>query len=392
VATVARALTLEVHGHVDLRFASVRDVFRENFARGELGAACAVLLDGRAVVDVWGGWADFARTRPWTADTIVNAYSVGKPLVALEVLQLIGSGDLELDAPATQWWPELLAGRQGATVRQILCHRAGVPAVRRRLTNRDLWEWDAMERAVADTEPWWSPGTRHAYHTNTYGFLVGELARRVTGETPGRWLRERIAAPLDADVAWGVRTSDLPRCADVVWRGSRALPGEYDWATLQSQPDETAMIGLSYFNPPGLSGVGVVNTDQWRATEVPSTNLHATAKGVARVYAALAAGGTFDRTVVVDADVLAEAVSVQSEGWCPVLERDVSFGLGFQPTRPDRCFGPNPGSFGHFGTGGAVGFADPDAHLAFGYVMNAVRPRWQNERNRALVDAVYACL
>jgi CubicO group peptidase (beta-lactamase class C family) len=383
---------IEVHGDVDPRFSPIRDVFRENFAHGELGAGCAVFLDGRVVVDVWGGWADDARTRRWTADTIVNAYSVGKPLVALQVLQLVATGDLDLDAPATQAWPELLAGRQGATVRQVLCHRAGVPAVRRRLSNRDLWEWDAMARAVASTEPWWSPGTRHAYHTNTYGFLVGELARRVTGQTPGRWLRERIAAPLDADVAWGVRKSDLPRCAEVVWRGTRASPGEYDWATLQSQPDEKAMIGLSYFNPPGLSGVGVVNTDQWRAAEVPSTNLHATAKGVARVYAALAGGGSFDGTVVVDADVLAEAVTVQSEGWCPVLEREVSFGLGFQPTRPDRCFGPNAGSFGHFGTGGAVGFADPDAHVAFGYVMNAVRPRWQNERNRALVDAVYACL
>ena len=385
-------LGIEVHGYVDSRFSSVRDVFRENFARGELGAACAVILDGQVVVDVWGGWADDARTRPWTADTIVNAYSVGKPLVALQVLQLVATGDLDLDAPATQSWPELVAGRQGATVRQILCHRAGVPAVRRQLSNRDLWDWDAMADAVAGTEPWWPPGTRHAYHTNTYGFLVGELARRVTGQTPGRWLRERVAAPLDADVAWGVRKSDLPRCADVVWRGSRALPGEYDWATLQRQPDETAMIGLSYFNPPGISGVGVVNTDQWRSAEVPSTNLHATAKGVARVYAALAAGGTFEGTVVLDADVLAEAVSVQSEGWCPVLEREVSFGLGFQPTRPDRSFGPDPGSFGHYGTGGAVGFADPGARLAFGYVMNAVRPRWQNERNQALVDAVYAGL
>jgi CubicO group peptidase (beta-lactamase class C family) len=385
-------LGIEVHGYVDSRFSSVREVFRENFALGELGAACAVLLDGQVVVDIWGGWADDARTRPWTADTIVNAYSVGKPLVALEVLQLVASGDLKLDALATRWWPELLAGQQGATVRQILCHRAGVPAVRRQLSNSDLWEWDAMTRAIAETEPWWRPGTRHAYHSNTYGFLVGELARRVTGQTPGRWLREHIAAPLDADLAWGVRKSDLPRCADVAWRGPLPSPGDLDWATLRSQPDEAAMIGLGYFNPPGLSGIGVVNTDQWRFTEVPSTNLHATARGVACVYAALAAGGTFAGRVVVDADLLAEAVSVQSEGWCPVLEREVSFGLGFQPTRPDRSFGPNPGSFGHFGTGGAVGFADPGAHLAFGYVMNAVRPRWQNERNRALVDAVYTCL
>jgi CubicO group peptidase (beta-lactamase class C family) len=385
-------LVIEVHGYVDSRFTAVREVFHENFARGELGAACAVLLEGQVVVDVWGGWADAARTRPWTADTIVNAYSVGKPLVALEVLQLVAAGAIELDAPATRWWPELLAGQQGATVRQILCHQAGVPAVRRRLSNDDLWDWDTMTRAIAGTRPWWQPGMRHAYHTNTYGFLVGELARRVAGDRPGQWLRQRIAGPLDADVAWAVRQSDLARCADVAWRGPLPPAGRLGWGSLRSQPSAAAMIGLGYFNPPGFSGIGVVNTRHWRLAEVPSTNLHATARGVARVYAALAAGGTLWRTTVLDADVLAEAVSVQSEGWCPVLEREVSFGLGFQPTRPDRCFGPNPGSFGHFGTGGAVGFADPGPRLAFGYVMNAVRPRWQNERNRALVDAVYACL
>jgi CubicO group peptidase (beta-lactamase class C family) len=385
-------LGIEVHGHIDARFAAVGEVFGGNFARGELGAACAVVLEGRVVVDVWAGWADEARTRPWAADTIVNAYSVGKPLVALSVLQLVASGDLELDVPASRWWPELLAGRQGATVRQILCHQAGLLAVRRRLANRDLWDWSAMIDAIAETEPWWRPGTRHAYHSNTYGFLVGELARRVTGWTPGRWLRDRIAGPLDADVAWGVRGRDLSRCADVVWHGPLPPPSYVEWATLRALPDEEALVRLSYFNPPGLSGIGVVNTDEWRSAEVPSTNLHATAKGIATVYAALAAGGTSGGTVVLDADVLAEAVGVQSSGWCPVLEREVSFGLGFQPTRPDRSFGPNPGSFGHFGTGGAVGFADPDAHLAVGYVMNAVRPRWQNDRNRALVDAVYACL
>jgi CubicO group peptidase (beta-lactamase class C family) len=135
-----------------------------------------------------------------------------------------------------------------------------------------------------------------------------------------------------------------------------------------------------------------VNTTEWRVAQVPSTNLHATAGGVARVYEALAAGGSCDGVTVLAADVLAEATAPQSDGWCPVLERDVTFGLGFQPTRPDRPFGPNPGSFGHFGTGGALGFADPQARVAFGYVMNAVKPRWQNDRNRALIDALYACM
>jgi CubicO group peptidase (beta-lactamase class C family) len=349
-----------------------------------------VFVDGRAAVELWGGWADAARTRPWQRTTLVNAYSVGKPLVALAVLQLVARGEVDLDEPATRRWPELLAGQRGATVRDLLCHRAGVPAIRRPMTDDDLWHWDVMAAAVAATEPWWTPGERHAYHTNTYGFLVGELARRVTGRRPGAWLRAEVAGPLGADLVWGVPDADLARCADVDWRAPVAPP--VDWSAVGALAPEERMIRLGYANPPGFSSMGVVNGRAWRQAEVPSTNLHATAAGIARVYAALAAGGALDGTRILDAGVLAEATSPQSEGWCPVLQREVTFGLGFQPTRPDRPFGPNPGSFGHFGTGGAVGFADPGSGVAFGYVMNAVVPRWQNPRNRALVDAVYACL
>jgi CubicO group peptidase (beta-lactamase class C family) len=378
-------------GSTDPRFVAVRHVFKENFTRGELGAACTVVVDGRTVVDLWGGWTDADRTRAWQHDTLVNAYSVGKPFVAIQLLQLVAAGVVDLDGGAAQLWPELQAGRQGATVRHALSHRAGVPAIRGRMTNADLWDWHAMSEAVGETEPWWPPGSRHTYHTNTYGFLIGELARRVTGQTPGQWLRENVASPLQADLAWGVDRRDLARCAEVVWHAPSPEPAP-DWATMAALPEEQSMIALGYFNPPGIAGMGVVNTEPWRRTEVPSTNLHASARGIARVYEALAAGGRLDGTVVLDRDVLAEATRVQSEGWCPVLERDVSFCLGFQQTRPDRPFGPNAGSFGHFGTGGSLGFADPVARVAFGYVLNAVKPRWQNERNRALVDAVYGCL
>ena len=358
----------------------MHEAFAANFDDGELGAACTVIVDGTEVVDLWGGWADAARTRPWEADTLCNAYSVGKPIVALSVLQLVAARRVELDARADLYWPELVAGQQGATVRDLLCHRAGVNAIREPLTNDDLWDWDRMTAAVAATEPWWSPGSRHTYHTNTYGFLAGELARRVTGDRPGAWLRGAIGA----DLMWGVPDSDLDRCADVVWNQPGAITT--DRSILDTLTDEQRMIALGYGNPPGFSSIGVVNTRQWRQCEVPSTNLHATARGIAQVYAALLDGSLLDRAV------LAEATRTQSEGWCPVLERDVSFGLGFQPTRPDRPFGPNPGSYGHFGTGGALGFADPAARVAFGYVMNAVKPRWQSSRNRRLVDALYACL
>jgi len=383
-------LAADVQGEVDPRFAAVADAFRDNFGGGELGASCAVSVNGRTVVDVWGGWADKSRARPWRQDTLVNVYSVGKPFVALAVLQLAAAGRLDLDESASGSWPELEAGRQGATVRDVLCHRAGVPAIRRPLRNDDLWQWDVMTGAVAETQPWWPPGTRHTYHTNTYGFLVGELARRVSHLMPGDWLRTAVAGPLDADVHWGVAAADLGRCADVEWE-SPVAPS-VDREALSAMTDEQAMIALGYMNPPGFSSMGVVNTPEWRQAQVPSTNLHATAAGIARVYAVLAAGGALDGVALLDGAVLAEATRPQSEGWCPVLARDVSFGLGFQPTRPDRPFGPNPGSFGHFGTGGALGFADPLAGVAFGYAMNAVRPRWQSPRNKALVEAVYSCL
>lgn len=383
-------MRLVIRGSCDPSFRAVREAFAANFALGEVGAACCVSVDGREVVDIWGGWADGDRRREWARDTVVNAYSVGKPIVALGLLQLVERGAVDLDSRADRYWPELLAGRQGATVRDVLSHRAGVPAIREPLGNEALWDWHTMCAALAATQPWWEPGTRYSYHTNTYGHLVGEVSRRVDGRLPGAWLSEEIAGPLDAELAWGLAPAEQARCADVVWEIDAA--GGIEWLAAHAETDEQRMIALGYANPPGYSGIGVVNTPQWRAAQVPSTNLHATARGVARLYAALAAGGVVDGVAVLAPGLLAEAVSVQSEGWCPTLERDATFGLGFQLTRPDRPFGPNAGSFGHFGTGGALGFADPAAGVGFGYVMNAVRPRWQSPRNRALMDALYTCL
>ena len=379
-----------IRGTCDPAFRPVGDAFAANFGEGEIGAACSVTVDGHVVVDVWGGWADAAHHREWTRDTMVNAFSVGKPVIAIRLLQLVESGRIDLDALADRWWPELLAGQKGATVRDVLCHRAGVPAIRQPVADDVLWDWHAMCRAIAATDPWWEPGTRHAYHSNTYGHLVGEVARRVDGRLPGTWLREEVAGPLDAQLVWGLTPAERARCADIEWEID--VDRGIEWLSGRAETTEQRMIVLSYSNPPGYSGIGVVNSTQWRAAQVPSTNLHATAGGVARLYTALAAGGAIDGISVLDHDLLAEATSVQSEGWCPVLERESTFGLGFQPTRPDRPFGPNSGSFGHFGTGGAVGFADPEAGVGFGYVMNAVRPRWRSPRNQALIDALYTCL
>jgi CubicO group peptidase (beta-lactamase class C family) len=371
-------------GTCDNRFDAVRQEFARNFAeRGEVGAGLCVLIENKVAIDLVGGWADEARRRPWQPDTLVNLYSVGKPMIGLLALQLVDAGLINLDDPLVAVWPEFGAGgKSAATLRHALCHRAGVPAIREPLTNTDLWDWDRMAGALAATEAWWKPGSRHAYHTNTYGHLIGEVVRRVA-ETTCRARLRAVTAPLGADLWFGVPRAEQSRCADVAFVASGAA-GQVDWADLSG---DALMTMLSYFNPPGYSSMGVVNTPEWRGAEIPSTNGHGTAAGIARLYAALLEPGR-----LLSDDLLAEATSAQSTGYCPVLGEDVTFGLGFKPTVPRRPFGPNPRSFGHFGTGGAVGFADPDAGVAFGYAMNHVIPRWQSSRNRALIDAVYRSL
>ena len=373
-----------ISGLCDERFGAVRQAFADNFAeRGEVGAAVCVLVNGEPVVDLVGGFADEACTQQWQPDTLVNFYSVGKAIVALLALQLVDAGLISLDDPIASIWPEFgVGGKQTATIRHALCHRAGVPAIREMLTNDDLSDWSRMTSAVAATDAWWEPGSRHTYHTNTYGHLVGEIVRRVSGEMPGVRLR-RLADAIGADVWFGVPEAEQHRCAEVIWAPGRPI-GDVDFSQMSG---EGLMIALGYFNPSGYSSGGIVNTPEWRSAQVPSTNGHGSAAGVARLYSALISDAP-----LLSPALLAEATRSQSEGFCPVLGEEAVFGLGFKPTSARRPFGPNPRSFGHFGTGGALGFADPDTGVAFGYVMNHVIPRWQSTRNRSLIEAVFSSI
>jgi CubicO group peptidase (beta-lactamase class C family) len=371
-----------VDGSCHADFGALAKAFSDNFdERGELGAAVCVIVGGEVVCDLWGGWADPSRSRPWRETSIVDYYSAGKPIVATLLLRLIDRGLIDLDGPIATYWPEFgVKGKESATVRDALCHRAGVPAIRRNLSDEDLWNWDTMVEALADSEPWFAPGSRHVYHTNTYGHLIGELVRRVDGRHPSVVLAE-LAQSIDADIMVSVPPEQLARCADVLLDSNRSP------ATLPPDDgDEGSMILRGYFNPPGYSSFGVVNSVEWRRAEVPSTNGHGSARGLSRFYHCLIDGR------LLEAKTLAAASSAQSVGPCPVLGEVVSFGLGFQPTTPRRPFAPGSSSFGHFGTGGAVGFADPSRGVAFGYVMNHVIPRWQSTRNRALIDALYLSL
>jgi len=386
-----------VHGHCERGFEGVRDALAAALRTGvEAGAALAVHVDARVVLDLWGGHADAARTRAWERDTLVNLYSVGKAISAVCALRLVEAGLLDLDAPVARYWPDFAqSGKATLPVRHLLTHQAGLPAVARRLPPTAWRDWALMTSALAAQKPWWTPGSAHGYHVNMQGFLIGEVVRRVTGRTYGAYLRESLAGPAAIDFTVGLDPAREARCAELVPRPPspedeplrRAL--SVDPATLSGM---NLMRFNTYRNPPELSGTGVVNTQAWRAAEVPSTNGHGNARAVARLYSALAGDGTVDGVHVLSPDTIARAIEPQVDGDDLVLQRPTRFGLGFQLTMPERPLGPNPRAFGHFGAGGSLGFADPDAHVAFGYAMNQGRAGWQHKHVRHLIDLVYAAL
>jgi CubicO group peptidase (beta-lactamase class C family) len=377
-----------IAGTCEPQFSAVREAFAGNFSQhGEPGAAVAISLHGRPVVDLWGGWSDLAQTRPWAQDTLVNVFSVGKALTAVCMMQLCERGVTDIASPVARYWPEFAAhGKDTITIRHVMSHRAGLPAIREPLADGAMLDWTAMTDALARQTPWWEPGTAHGYHVNTFGYLLGEVAKRASGKTIGELLRENVAGPLNADVHIGLPDAEHARVADFRWPPGRPNPPV-------DRSDDTALMKWNtYWNPPGLSGSGWVNRPEWRRAEIPSTNGHGTARGVARVYAALADGGEIDGVRVLSSERLLEASTEHSCGNDLILERTTRFGLGFQLTHPERLLGPNPRSFGHFGAGGSLGFCDPDSGIAFGYITCDMGPRWQNPRNQALIDAVYACL
>jgi CubicO group peptidase (beta-lactamase class C family) len=384
---------LTIDGHCEPRFTAVREQFFANFTeRGDVGAAVCVYQDGVRVVDCWGGHADAARTRPFGPDAIVSVASTTKGMVALCAHMLAERGKLDLDAPVARYWPEFAAaGKQDIPVRWLLSHRAGLPAIGPSLPAAALFDWTAMTQAIAETAPWWTPGERHGYHAITYGHLVGEVIRRVDGRTVGAFLRQEVTGPLRADFFIGVPAEADARAAEVL---PPPPPGEVTiWDTLLADPDSVS--GRTFLNPPRAAGL--VNTRAWRAAEIPAANGHTSARGVARVYAALARGGELDGVRLLAPATIDRAIEERSRGRDEVLTLPTRFATGFMLGMPGGFFncGPGPRTFGHPGHGGSIGFADPDARIGFGYVTNQYVTGTANHPDRRvlhMVDALYAAL
>lgn len=386
---------MAIQGQCDARFDRVKGVFEENFARrGEVGAAVAVTVDGRPVVDLWGGHADAAKTRPWERDTIVNVWSTTKGLCAMCAHRLADQGKLDFEAPVAKYWPEFAAaGKNRIPVKHLLNHKAGMAAIRAPLKHEELFSWEKVTSELARQEPWWEPGTKHGYHAITFGWLVGEVVRRISGKSLGTYFREEIAQPLGADAFIGFGPALDQRVADII-PGPPPKPGEPDvMAQLMADPESVSAKAIG--NPPTMMLPETTNSRAWRGAEIPGANGHANARALARIYGALARGGEVDGVKVFSAAELPRCYTEQSLGKDEVLKFSTRFGLGFMLSQPGVQYGPNPHTFGHPGAGGSLGFADPDAKVGFGYVMNQMGPPASallDSRCAALIDAVYASL
>ncbi|MBE8473930.1 serine hydrolase domain-containing protein [Streptomyces justiciae] len=384
---------MDVNGTVEAGFEPVRDAFVRNFEQlGDRGAAVAVYRDGRKVVDLWAGTKDVDGTEPWQRGTAQIVRSATKGVAAAVPLMLAESGRLDLDAPVGEYWPEFKAhGKERVLVRHVLNHRAGLPVLDHPITPAQALDPAQGPAAVAAQAPVWEPGTDHGYHALTYGWLLDELVRRVTGHGTGEWIAERIAGPLGADLWLGLPEAEAHRAGRV---GRVDAPEAA--AALRMRPKRS--VTEAYEDPGSLTNRAFdaitpfpdQNDPAYRASALPATNGIATADGLARFYAATI--GAVDGVRLLSPDTVERARAEESAGPDRVLVVNTRFGLGYMLHGSASPF-LGPGSFGHPGRGGSLGFADPESGIAFGYVTNGLRKTvTADPRAQALVRAVRAAV
>ncbi|WP_313517945.1 serine hydrolase domain-containing protein [Pseudomonas sp.] len=362
---------MQIQGYYDLQFEAVKDAFAELFDNPqERGAALCIQIGGETLVDIWAGTADKDGAEAWHSDTILNLFSCTKTLTAVAALQLVGEGKVELDQPVARYWPEFAAaGKQHITLRQLLSHSAGLPALRAQLPGEALYDWTAMTDALAAEEPWWTPGEAHGYAPITYGWLVGELLRRVDGRGPGESIVNRVARPLGLDLHVGLADSEFHRVAHI----SRAKGNLGDAAAqrllkcFMSEPN--AVSTRAFTNPPSV--LTSTNKPEWRRMAQPAANGHGNARSLAGFYSGLLDGR------LLEAELIGELTREHRRGEDRTLLTATRFGLGCMLDQPDvanATYGLGPRAFGHPGAGGSIGFADPDRDLSFGFVCNSLGP------------------
>ncbi len=355
---------IEVGGFADERFAPVREVFAANLRSGaDLGASFTATVDGETVVDIWGGWADEARTRPWERETLVNVYSTTKTMTALTALLVADRGELDFDAPVARYWPEFAQnGKAGVKVSHLMSHSAGLSGWKQPITKEDLYDWDKVTALLAAQAPYWEPGTAIGYHALTQGYLVGEVVRRITGKTLGTVFREEIAEPLGADFHIGLPASEDARVADL-------LPPPPGTAIGSGEQSE---LSANMSRNPGID-VPATRTRAWRAAEIPAAGGQGNARSIAEIHVLLANGGVARGKRLLSEAGCRKALELQIEGPDLVLGIPARFGMGFGLPGAHLPL-PNANTIYWGGYGGSLAIIDMDARTSFGYAMNRMAP------------------
>jgi CubicO group peptidase (beta-lactamase class C family) len=356
-----------VQGHIDSRFKALRDVIEDNLGAGtECGLSLAVDIDGQAVVDVYGGFADQARTRPWRPDTIVNAWSTTKTVTSLAVLMLADRGLVDLDAPVSRYWPEFAAsGKEGVLVRQVMSHSSGVSGWDAPFALADLYDLGRSTSALAAQAPWWEPGTVSGYHAYTFGQLLGEIVRRVTGQSLTEFVRGEIAGPLEADFGIGAQRADWPRCAEVI----PPPPVGFDLSALDRGSVMVKTVSAPVTDPLAA------NTPSWRLAELGGVNGHGDARSVARMLSVLALGGAAGGVRLLSPDTIGQVFREQVHGPDLVLSLPLRWGIGYALPDPAGVPFIPPGRTCFWGGwGGSMIIMDTDRRLTISYLMNKMQP------------------
>jgi CubicO group peptidase (beta-lactamase class C family) len=360
-------------------FAAVEDAFRANFTdHGDGGASVAVVLDGRLVVDLWGG--------TWLDDSLGVIYSTSKGLAAACIAVLVDRGALDYGSPVATYWPEFgQAGKMDITVGQLLSHQAGLSALREPITLATVADRSALTAELAAAAPQWEPGAGHGYHAVTFGFYAAELVRRVDGRSIGAFLHEELAGPIGAEAYIGLPTEHAGRVLPLISAGMQSAMTDPDRPIVRAMFDPSSITSRSMFAMPELSAPGTISRPDVLALEMPSMNGVADARSLARIYANLAS--------CCSASTLLDATTTQVEGDDLVLLDHTAFAMGFmKPATSFFSVSPNATAYGHPGNGGSLAFADPDTGLAFAYVTNTQLPAATDQRASSLIDAVYEAL
>jgi CubicO group peptidase (beta-lactamase class C family) len=374
----------EVHGSCDDRFQGVRDALAQHLDADELGASVAVDLDGRTVVDLWGGYRDEARTTPWTRDTLVNVWSTTKTVLNLAALMLVDRGDLDVYAPVGDYWPEFSAkGKKNVEVRHLMAHTSGVSGWEQPFSIRDMYDWESSTDRLALQRPWWEPGTASGYHANNQGHLVGEVIRRITGKTFKRFVAEEIAGPLGADFQVGAREGDWDRIAPVV----PPPPPDVDFRTLDPQ----SVMVKTYSGP--VASAKAANSPEWRRADMGALNGHSNARGVLQILRTLSLGGSADGVRLLSPKTVDLVFQEQADGVDLVLGERFRWGIGYCLGSPVIPYVPEGRTFFWGGWGGSMIVMDLDRRLTISYMMNRMAPGiLGSDRAEAYVRAVYAAL